>query len=53
MTKIKLLLFFCMCVAIIYLGMIGIISLGILTLLFLLVKFISVKFKDKLGKIFN
>jgi len=53
MIKLKLLLFFCMCVAIVYLGMIGIISLGILTLLFLLVKYAGYKFKDKLGKIFN
>jgi len=53
MIKLKLLLFFCMCVTIVSLGMIGIISLGILTLLFLLVKYVGYKFKDKLGKIFN
>lgn len=53
MIKLKLFLFFCMCVAIVYLEMIGIISLGILTLLFLLVKYLGYKFKDKLGKIFN
>lgn len=53
MTKLKLFLFFCMCAAIVYLGMIGVISLGVLTLLFLLVKYVGYKFKDKLGKIFN
>lgn len=53
MNNLKLFLFFCMCVAIVSLGMIGIISIGLLTLLFLLVKYVGYKFKDKLGKIFN
>ena len=54
MTKLKIFLTICACVALGWLGMIGIISIGLLTLAYGLVRYILIpKFKDKLGKIFN
>jgi len=54
MTKLKIFLTICACVALGWLGMIGIISIGLLTLVYGLVRYVLIpKIKDKLGKIFN
>jgi len=54
MNILKAFLAICACVAIWWIGMIGIISIGLLTLVYGLVRYILIpKFKDKLGKIFN
>jgi len=54
MTKLKIFLTICACVAIWWIGMIGIISIGLLTLAYGLVRYVLIpKFKNKLGKIFN
>lgn len=54
MTKLKIFLILCACVAIGWLGMIGIISIGLLTLAYGLVRYVlTPKFKNKIGKIFN
>ena len=54
MTKLKIFLTICACVAIVSFTWTTIVTIGLLTLAYGLVRYVLIpKFKNKLGKIFN